>query len=109
MSSTPLDLPVLISQLPFVQKIAHAETAKPEVQQRLFGPMIQEQLKQREGKVKQVGKKTATDPVDRDGHNDEKQQAMSERKGKEEGEEESPDTGASNASPWAGNIVNVKI
>ncbi|MBG0790122.1 MAG: hypothetical protein H0S80_06445 [Desulfovibrionaceae bacterium] len=108
MSSTPLDLPVLISQLPYVQKIAHAETAKPEVQQRLFGPMIQEQLRQREGTVQQVEKKTQTDPVDRDGHNGE-QQAMSDRKNKEGAEEESPDTGASSGSPWAGNIVNVKI
>ncbi|BDQ32872.1 hypothetical protein [Pseudodesulfovibrio portus] len=108
MSSTPLDLPVLISQLPFVQKIAHAETAKPEIRQQLFNPMVQEQVQKREGTVQQVAKKTATDPVDRDGGNNEKQQASSERKQKEE-EEESPDTGASNASPWAGNIVNVKI
>ena len=109
MSSTPLDLPVLISQLPFVQKIAHAEKAKPEIQQQLFGPMIQEQVKKREGTVQQVGKKTRTDPVDRDGHNGERQQAASERKHGEGEEEENPETGASNASPWAGNIVNVKI
>jgi len=108
MSSTPLDLPVLISQLPFVQKIAHVETAKPEIHQQLFGPMIQEQVKKREGTVQQVEKKSRTDPIDRDGRNDEKQQASSQRKQTGE-EEENPDTGASNASPWAGNIVNVKI
>ena len=109
MSSTPLDLPILISQLPFVQKIAHAEKAKPEIQQQLFGPMIQEKVKNREGTVQQVEKKTQTDPIDRDGHNDENQQALSDRKHKDTDEEEHPDTGASNASPWAGNIVNVKI
>lgn len=108
MSTTPLDLPILISQLPFVQKIAHAEKAKPEVNQMLFGPLIQEQLRQQEGTVQQVQKKTATDPVDRDGHQEQRQEASPDHKDKER-EEDDPDTGASSASPWSGNIVNVKI
>ena len=108
MSSTPLDLPILISQLPFVQKIAHVERAKPDIQQQLFGPMIQEQVKNREGTVQQVEKKSQTDPIYRDSRKDEKQQASSDRQQKDP-DEEDPDTGASNASPWAGNIVNVKI
>ncbi|MEZ7196460.1 hypothetical protein [Pseudodesulfovibrio karagichevae] len=108
MSTTPLDLPILISQLPFVQKIAHAEKATPEINQMLFGPLIQEQLRQREGKVQQVQKKTATDPVDRDGHNHQRQEAAPEHKNREQ-EEDAPDTGASDGSPWSGNIVNVKI
>lgn len=109
MSTTPLDLPVLISQLPFVQKIAHAEKAKPELQQQLYGPLIQKQLTEREGTVQQVEKRTKTDPIDRDGHKDEEQQAASERKKKEVEDDDTPDTGSSNPSPWAGNIVNVKI
>lgn len=108
MSPTPLDLPILISQLPYVQKIAHAEKAKPEIQQLLFGPLIREQVKRQEGLVQQVEKKTQTDPIDRDGRNNE-QQATSERKKKDTDEEDSPESGSSNASPWAGNIVNVKI
>ncbi|EGB13881.1 hypothetical protein DND132_0666 [Pseudodesulfovibrio mercurii] len=108
MSTTPLDLPILISQLPFVQKIAHAEKATPEINQQLFGPLIQEQLRKREGTVQQVQKNAATDPVDRDGHNDRQQEAAPERRGREP-EEEDPDTGASDGSPWSGNIVNVKI
>lgn len=108
MSSTPLDLPILISQLPFVQKIAHAEKATPEINQQLFGPLIQEQLRQREGTVQKVQENAAADPVDRDGHNDQRQEASSERK-ECAPEEEDPDTGASDGSPWSGNIVNVKI
>jgi hypothetical protein len=108
MSTTPLDLPILISQLPFVQKIAHAEKATPEINQMLFGPLIQEQLRQREGKVQQVQKKTATDPVDRDGHKEQRQEAAPEHKHRER-DEDDPDTGASDGSPWSGNIVNVKI
>nr|WP_321257441.1 hypothetical protein [uncultured Pseudodesulfovibrio sp.] len=109
MSPTPLDLPILISQLPYVQKIAHAEKAKPEIQQLLFGPLIREQVKRQEGLVQQVEKKAQTDPIDRDGRNNEQQQAASERKKKNTDEEDSPESGSSNASPWAGNIVNVKI
>ena len=108
MSTTPLDLPILISQLPFVQKIAHAEKATPEINQQLFGPLIQEQLRQREGTVQQVQKKTATDPVDRDGRNNQRQEAAPDQK-KREPDDNDPETGASNGSPWSGNIVNVKI
>ena len=108
MSSTPLDLPILISQLPFVQKIAHAEKAKPEINQLLFGPLIQKQLRENQGTVQQIEKQSEVDPVNRDGHNNAQQDASPDRERKEP-EDESPDTGASNASPWAGNIVNVKI
>ena len=108
MSSTPLDLPILISQLPYVAKVAVAETSKPEVQKELFGPLIREHIRQNESKVQQVEKKEEIASVDRDGQNKQEQQAQSDRK-KQEKEEESPDTGASSASPWAGNIINVKI
>ncbi|BCS87407.1 hypothetical protein [Pseudodesulfovibrio sediminis] len=109
MSTTPLDLPILIAQLPYVQKIAHAEKAKPEIQRQLFNPLLRENIEKQQGKVQQVEKKTATDPIQRDGHSAEQQQASSERKKKETEDEASSDTGSSNPSPWAGNIVNVKI
>lgn len=107
--TTPLDLPTLIAQMPHVAKIAHAEKAKPEVQQQLFGPLIQEQIREAQGKVQQVGKKQRTDAVDRDGKQQEQQQAQSERKNKEKEVDDDPDTGYSDPSPWAGNIINVKI
>jgi len=108
MTSTPLDLPVLISQSHYVAKIVHAERAKPEVERLLFGPLIQEQVRKAEGKVQQVDMKEATDPVDRDGNNNE-QQAAPERDRQEKETDDDPNTGSSNASPWSGNIVNVKI
>ncbi len=110
MGSTPLDLPILISQLPFVQKIAHVQKAGPEIQKTLFAPLITEHLRKNEGKVQQVEKKEKTNPVDRDGH-PEGQQTSSERREKETetNENESPDSGSSSSSPWSGNIVNVKI
>lgn len=109
MSTTPLDLPVLISQLPYVAKIAHAEEAGPEAQRQIYAPLISEQIHRQESKVKEVDKKERTDPVDRDGQQKQEQEAHSDGKRKEKEEDDSPDSGASNPSPWAGNIVNVKI
>lgn len=109
MSSTPLDLPILISQLPYVSKIAHAEKAKPEIQKTLFGPLITEHLHKSGEKVQQVEKKEKTEAVDRDGKQNEQQQTSSKRKEKDETDEDSPESGSSSGSPWSGNIVNVKI
>jgi len=108
MTTTPLDLPTLIAQMPHVAKIFHAEKAKPEVQQQIFGPLIQEQIRKSQGKVQQVDKKEKTDPINRDGKQQE-QQAQTERKQQEKEVDDDPDTGFSDPSPWAGNIVNVKI
>jgi len=109
MSSTPLDLPILISQLPYVAKVALSETSKSEVQKQLFGPLINEHIRQNEGKVQQVDKKEEVSSVDHDGHQQQEQQAQSDRKKQEMEEETSSDTGTPSDSPWAGNIVNVKI
>lgn len=108
MSATPLDLPVIISQLHYVQKFAHAEQAKPEIQKQLFAPVIAEHLrKQGKEQVAAVDKKEKTDSVDRDGAQQNQQHMAGERRKKEKQEDEEMLT--SNASPWTGNIVNVKI
>lgn len=108
MSSTPLDLPGVIAQLPLAQKLVNAEQAKPEVQRDIFGPMITEQQRLQDSKVQQVKKKEAAEAVSRDGGNQEQgQQDVGERKEKQEPEEQ--ETLSSNASPWAGNIINIKI
>ncbi|KAB1443649.1 hypothetical protein [Pseudodesulfovibrio senegalensis] len=107
MSSSPLDLPVLISQLHYVQKFAHAEQTSPALQKQLFGPIIAEHLRQ-QGKeqVQNIDPKEKTNAVDRDGKGNTPQQHAEEQKEQKEKEQE---TITSNASPWAGNIVNVKI
>ncbi len=108
MSSSPLDLPILLAQLPYVAKIAHAEKAGPEVRQQLFGPLIAENIRKNSEKVQEVNKKEKTDPVDRDGTPKEQQAAPDNRREKEK-DEDDPNTGSSTQSPWSGNIVNVKI
>lgn len=108
MSSSPLVLPVLISQLHYVQKFAHAEQTKPELQRQLFGPIIAEHLKQQQKQVQGVEPKEKTTAVDRDGKGND-QSSQQQAKEREEQQEEKQETITSNASPWAGNIVNVKI
>jgi hypothetical protein len=109
MSPSPLDLPVLISQMPYVAKIAHAEKAGPEIKKQLFGPLINEYIQRNESKVQQVEKKEKTSPVDRDGHQPGQQQSMAEHDRKEHDDGDKQETSSSNPSPWSGNIVDVKI
>ncbi len=107
--SSPLDLPVLISQLHHVQKIANAELVKSDIQKQIFAPMLAEHLrKQGKEQVQSIDKKEKAEAVDRDGSNKQKQEFQS-RKKKEEESQLSEETTTSNASPWAGNIINVKI
>ncbi|SOB57081.1 conserved protein of unknown function [Pseudodesulfovibrio profundus] len=108
MSSTPLDLPVLISQMHHVAKIAHAERAKPEAEKQLFGPLLQQRLRDKEGKVQQVNKKEQTSAVDRDGRHASQHDAPQKERTKKQ-EESDKETTSANPSPWSGNIVNVKI
>lgn len=109
MSPTPLDLPTLISQLPYMQKIANAEMVKADIQKQLFAPIIAEHLrKQGKEQVQSIDAPEGTDAVDEDGSNKQEQTLQqNDRQSKES--EEKQETVTSNASPWAGNIINVKI
>lgn len=106
MSSTPLDLPVLISQLPHAAKIANIEHAKHDVKQSLFAPLIREHVLREQNKVREVQKKESVEETRRDAHHQNHQQAAGERK-KQDSEEQ--ETKSSNPSPWAGNIVDIKV
>lgn len=109
MSSTPIDLPIVIAQLPYVQKLANAEQASPETRKSLFGPIIAEHLRRnKQETVQEVEETEAMQPVDSEGHNQQEQQAAPQDRNKKEQEEEETESGAS-SSPWSGNIVNMKV
>lgn len=108
MSTSPLDYPVLISQLPIAGKLVNAEQLSPELRREMFQPILQQQLKEEAQTVQQVEKKQRTSAVTREGHGGGGQTPRQEREGKEKDREEEQAT-ASNASPWSGNIINVKI
>ena len=109
MSASPLDYPVLISQLPIAGKLVNAEQLSPELRREIFQPILQRQLREEAQTVQQVEKEERTSTVKRDARGGGQNPTPGkDREQKHEAEEESPAT-ASNASPWSGNIINVKI
>ncbi|MES9995515.1 hypothetical protein [Desulfovibrio aminophilus] len=107
MTPSPLDLPILISQLPYVQKVVHAEQAKPEAHQSLFAPLLHRKMREEKETVQQVEQSEAADPVDRDGGGQSRGQPQEQYRERAPASEQ--EALASNASPWTGNIINVKI
>lgn len=111
MSTTPLDMPILISQLPHLQHVIGPQNMPAEAQQMLFGQMVAEQQRKVEHTVQKVEKDEGLDAMGRDSggnKNAGRQMPRQQRKASSESEAQ-PGTQASNASPWAGNIINVKI
>jgi hypothetical protein len=114
MSSSPLDLPILISQLPNLQQVLGPQHIPAEAQQALFGQIVAENQRKEEHSVQQVEKEEGLDAMGRDsGGNKEGQRQARQHQARPKPPpaepEQSAGTQSSNASPWAGNIINVKI
>lgn len=110
MSTTPLDLPILISQLPNMQQIAGSHIIPQDAQQALFGQMVADQQRKVEQTVQEVEKKEGLEAIGPEhGGNKSSSGNMRQRRRHPQENEPAPDTQSSNASPWAGNIINVKI
>lgn len=110
MATTPLDLPILISQLPNMQQIAGSHIIPQDAQQALFGQMVAENQRKADQTVQKVEMKEGTEAISDEagGKNSAPRFARQRHKPPPEALTE-PDTQSSNASPWAGNIINVKI
>jgi hypothetical protein len=113
MSSSPLDLPILISQLPNVQQLMGPQHVPAEAQQMLFGQLVAENQRKEEQTVQEVDKGEGLDAMGRDagGNKNASQHAPRQARQQHPDQEQPAATGtqSSNASPWAGNIINVKI
>ena len=113
MSSGPLDLPILISQLPNVQQMMGPQHVPHEAQQALFGQLVAENQRKQEQTVQDVDNGEGLDPMGRDsGGNKNASQHMPRQakpKPQNDDQQSAPGTQSSNASPWSGNIINVKI
>lgn len=106
--SSPIDYPVLVSQLPFVSKLATAEQTHPEVRQELFAPLLRQKQKEEQERVQEIEKKNESSVVTRDGSGSSGSYGQ-QRRAKERREEQQEEPLASNASPWSGNIVNKRV
>lgn len=109
MSTTPLDYPVLISQLPIAGKLVNAEQLSPELRREVFQPLLQQQLREESRKIQQVEKKERASTVTREGRQQQQSAQERSRRDQEPDEEPGEEATTSNASPWSGNIINVKI
>ena len=113
MASGPLDLPILISQLPNAQQLLGPQHVPAEAQQALFGQLVAENQRKQEQTVQEVNKGEGMDAMGRDsgGNKNASQHAPRRPKTATTPEDSQSDLGgtSSNASPWSGNIINVKI
>ncbi len=110
MASTPLDLPILISQLPNMQQIAGSHIIPQDAQQALFGQMVADHQRIDDQKVQEVEKKERLEAISQEAGGKNSSPGFSRQRRRPPPEPQpAPDTQSSNASPWAGNIINVKI
>jgi hypothetical protein len=113
MSSNPLDLPILISQLPNAQQLLGPQHVPHEAQQALFGQIVADNQRKQEQTVQDVDKGEGMEPMGRDsgGNKNASQHAprQAHPKNASNAEPEALGGPSSNASPWSGNIINVKI
>ncbi|SKA86811.1 hypothetical protein SAMN02745704_02007 [Paucidesulfovibrio gracilis DSM 16080] len=105
--SSPIDYPILVSQLPFVSKLATAEQTHPEVRQEQFANLLSQQQQAERARVKEIEKKEKSSTVTRDGGGSGQGQTGQQAREKSPPKEEPPL--ASNASPWSGNIINKRV
>lgn len=109
MSTTPLDLPILISQLPNLQQIIGPPH---EAQQVLFGQLVAENQRKEVQTVQVVEKDDSLHAMDSEtGGNKNTSQHLprKNRQAQQASSGQGTVTQSSNASPWSGNIINVKI
>lgn len=112
MATNPLDMPVLISQLPNLQQVMGPQHMPHEAQLALFGQMVADNQRKEETTVQVVEKDDGLDAMGRE-HGGNKNAAQHhparQRPAPAPEPEQAGSTQTSNASPWAGNIINVTI
>jgi len=113
MSSNPLDMPILISQLPNVQQLMGPQHVPHEAQQVLFGQLVAENQRKQEQTVQETDKGEGMEAMGREtgGNKNASQHAPKRHSGLKHATDQAddPTASSSNASPWSGNIINVKI
>ena len=107
-----IDLATVLSQTPFVQNVAGAQQSIPAAQQASLEHALHQALETEKSKVQKIEKADEVEAVSKDREKDKKsrQYFAAGKKGQElEAAAQAVETTASNASPWSGNIIDVKI
>lgn len=106
----PMDMPLLISQMTHVQKFFNAELIKPELQHALvINPNENELNKAAKKQIQKVQKEEKSNSISTKDEGHAKQQASPQKRESQKENKKEDESSPSNASPWSGNIINVKI
>ena len=105
----PIDLTTVIQAVPYVQNVAHAELVSPEAQLAASQAMTQQALADQNKQTQRIEKQDEMDSV-----RDEEKRRMAGQPRQRRAKAAAPDpdeeaTQASNATPFAGHIINMKI
>jgi preprotein translocase subunit SecF len=107
-----IDMATILSQTPFVQNVAGAQQSIPAAQQASLEQAFHQTMELQKSQVQKVEKSEDVEAVSKDREKEKKERhyAAAGKKGPEhETSQQAVETTASNASPWSGNIIDVKI
>ncbi|BBD07978.1 hypothetical protein [Desulfovibrio ferrophilus] len=106
--STTINLPVLLAQLPHLAKVASVQQQGPKTQAEFAEQLSREQSERAKDQVQKTKEQDKT-TVTGDQERQEAQQRKASDKREQKPEEESQEEETLVKSPWAGNIINLKI
>lgn len=106
--STTINLPVLLAQLPHLAKLTSAEQSGPAHQARFSEELARQQEEHAKAQVQEVDKQEKSAVTDDRGRKDGREARREARSATEEPQDE-PEAEAPAKTPWAGNIINLKI
>ncbi|MBF0480696.1 MAG: hypothetical protein HQK81_01630 [Desulfovibrionaceae bacterium] len=106
-----IDLATVLSQTPFVQNVAGAQQSIPAAQQVLTEQAFQHNMELQKSQVQKVEKSEEVEETSKDKEKEKGRHysAAGKRGAEHETSQSAVETTASNASPWSGNIIDVKI
>ena len=103
----PIDLTTIFQAMPYVQNVAHAELVNPQAQLMASQTLAQQALAEQNKQTQRIEQQEATDAVRDEEKRDRSGQRRSRRDKRVAAEAE--ETQASNSTPFAGHIINMKI
>jgi len=108
--STTINLPILLAQLPHLAKLTSAEQSGPAHQARFSEALARQQEERAKSQVQEIDAQEKSAVTDEEGHkNSERQAAKRESRPSQTDSETEEDREAPAKTPWAGNIINLKI
>lgn len=107
--STTINLPVLLAQLPHLAKVASTQQHGPKTQAVFAEQLAREQHDRAKDRVEESHESERSAITDDQREEQERREASKRRDSEPEEEETAEEEAPVVKSPWAGNIINLKI